>query len=106
MAENGSKTDAEVLRDDGGRFVAGTAPGPGRPRGVSLRDRLAAILDQQINGKTVAEHLVKVAVERALSGDARFMEMVWSRVEGKVADRVVDQGPAPGWNAPLDQIRN
>ena len=72
------------------RFRPGQSGNPnGRPRGTGLSDRLRKILDETVDGQTVAERLVQAGVDAAVRGDFRFWRYIFDRVEGKVPDCLI-----------------
>jgi uncharacterized protein DUF5681 len=79
---NGGKT-AENRRDPHGRFTAGTAPGPGRPRNPYARRqaalRRAALAEVHA---TDMRALVRVLLTRALAGDLKAAEVLFAWVIG------------------------
>lgn len=89
-----------ALRDAKGHYLPGTPTqfqpgnkGGGRPPGTGITDRLRKVLDE--NQGSVADALVKTAVEYANKGDFRFWNAIVERVEGKVPERIAghDGGP-------------
>ena len=71
MAKNGKALDA---RDDQGRFVTGTAGGPGRPKGSRSRLSEAFLADLvtawEAHGAEVLERVIQEHPERFLSAVA------------------------------------
>lgn len=75
------------------------AKGHGRPKNsVGLTTRLRGLLATKIEGRahpkgkaavTYADELMALALQAARRGDYRFFEHIYSRVEGKIPDRVV-----------------
>ena len=95
------KRKDEVLRSDGEPMSQGeinTAPHKwekgksgnlkGRPKGTSLTGRLKKILDEEVDGKTVAEKLVQAGVDAAIDGDFRFWSFIIERLEGKAVEKI------------------
>ncbi len=92
-------TDREEHRDKSGRFAPGNKfgaenhfkPGnPGRPKGT-ITSRLAELLESELpgqDGKTLADAVARVVVQEAVKGNAKFVQMLMDRVEGKVPDRI------------------
>jgi hypothetical protein len=74
---NGGKT-AENRRDPHGRFVVGTAPGPGRPRNPFARRQagLRRAMLAEVHGQDVRA-LVRVLLTRALAGDLKAAEVLF-----------------------------
>jgi hypothetical protein len=74
---------AETRRDPHGRFVVGTAPGPGRRRNPFARRqaalRRAALAE--VHGQDVRA-LVRVLLRRALAGDLKAAEVLFAWVIG------------------------
>ena len=62
------------------------------PQGKSIAKAIKGLVDEGLEGKDLAEALARVAVKRALSGDIRFYQMILERIDGKVADKVVQDG--------------
>ena len=82
-----------VKRDPAGRFLLGTAPGPGRPAGV-LEPRTALI------GAVTPEDTVKVMrviLREALKGRAWACSLFLDRILGRmpVSSEAVDETPDP-----------
>jgi hypothetical protein len=72
-----------INRDAYGRFVTGTAPGPGRPRNPYSRRQAAlrrAML-AEVHGQDVRA-LVRVLLTRALAGDLKAAEVLFAWVIG------------------------
>ena len=66
-----------ILRDDSGRFVQGTAPGPGRP--INSRPRLVTALRQALDEDPTLERLREVAIRKLEEGDPQFWRMLLDR---------------------------
>ena len=63
----------------------------GRPkRGLCISEALRAILESkdQKDGKLIADKVAQVIVDEALKGDARMIEILLDRVEGKVTQAI------------------
>src|SRR5215204_4489630 len=71
-----SAVSETVKRKTGGRFAAGTKPGPGRPKGE--RSRLAAALDSLAAAD--AEAVVAAVVAAAKGGDMTAAKLVLERL--------------------------
>ena len=67
-----------ILRDDAGRFVPGTAPGPGRP--INSRPRLVTALRQALDEDPTLERLREVAIRKLEEGDPQFWRMLLDRI--------------------------
>ena len=68
------------------KFKPGQSGNPaGRPKGRTLTNRLKAILEEEVNGKTVAQALMEAGVKAALKGDYRYWNHIAERIDGKVA---------------------
>ncbi len=74
----------------GRQFRPGQSGNPaGRPPGpltALLRDTLNA------NDGELIESLVRKAIDKALSGNFRYFKEIMDRVDGKVTDRLEDEG--------------
>ena len=87
MSEEAIKTDDKpILQGEGGLFLPGTAPGPGRPKGsISLKTILQQELDKLPPGETMSYALamVKRQLKQAIiDGDAATQRLIWSYIEG------------------------
>jgi len=65
----------------------------GRPKGTGITQRIINLLGEN-DGKG-ADAFVRAGVQAALSGDYRFWEHIYNRVEGKIPERLAghDGGP-------------
>jgi hypothetical protein len=61
----------------------------GRTVGAVLRDRLAAIPDD--DERPLADRVTDVIVREALAGDIRFVELLLNRTEGKVPQPITGE---------------
>ncbi len=70
-----------IHRDDSGRFVPGTAPGPGRP--INSRPRLVMALRQALDEDPSLERLREVTSRKLEAGDPQFwrmlLDLIWPR---------------------------
>lgn len=87
-----SEQTVEVLRDDKGRFLPGTKPGPGGDKKAAIVNQLRAAALAAIKPEVMAGIMLKMA-ELALKGNVRAAEFVANRVLGKcdVAMRAVQE---------------
>ncbi len=106
-----SKNKADRLK--GHRWKKGDpSPNPsGRPKGaLCLTTALRVLLSQK--GKTKKEkykELIEKLFEEATDGNAKLMQLIFDRIDGKLADRVIstDTGPLEDIDeAKLDAIIN
>lgn len=68
------------------RFKKGESGNPaGRPVGNTLNNRLKALMEKEVDGKTVAQALIEAGVKAALKGDYRYWNHIMERHGGKVA---------------------
>ena len=67
-----------VLRDESGRYLPGTAGGPGRP--LNSRPRLVTALREALDEDDTLERLRRVAIERMEAGDPSFWKLLLDRV--------------------------
>lgn len=84
IAEREKQARNRPGRQPNGRFAPGVSGNPnGRPKaGASLAELIRIELDRPMRGRrTRKEHLARVIVERALSGDHRFCRLVLERAE-------------------------
>jgi len=71
------------------RFKPGQSGNPkGRPKGTSIQKAIRALLDDGVKGQDLQKALARVAVQRALTGDFKFYQMVLERIDGKVIDKI------------------
>ncbi len=64
---------------------------------MTLTDALRRALDRRTpDGRTVAELLVRLIVDKALAGDIRFIRLIFDRIDGPVARQAVEAEPADG----------
>lgn len=80
----------KVIRDSGGRFSPGTAPGPGRP--PSGVNELKAAVENAVT----AEHLTAImrrATRMALEGNLSAMRFVIERSCGRPVEATADPAP-------------
>jgi hypothetical protein len=76
------------------RFQPGRSGNPaGRPKGQSLTTLLRAAIQAEVDGRTVAERIAEVMVNRAMDGDIRFIKEVLDRVDGKAPQHAANPGP-------------
>lgn len=77
-----SEEDA-LLRDEKGRLIKGTPPGPGRPKGsISIKDKVRQYLqDHPEEVEAIVEHFVK-----------SNRELMWQMLEGRPQQDVVSDG--------------
>ncbi|HPS53674.1 MAG TPA: DUF5681 domain-containing protein [Phycisphaerae bacterium] len=111
------KNPNSIKNLDLGKFKPGQSGNPaGRPKGyASLSERLKLLLEKSVGdiitesektvilknqGKgflelSIADAIVKTAVRESLKGDFKFIDMLWQRIDGKVAERIAghDGGP-------------
>ncbi|MGE5754265.1 MAG: DUF5681 domain-containing protein [Planctomycetaceae bacterium] len=68
------------------QFRPGQSGNPGgRPKNLTLTDRLRRVLDQASpSGETIGDGVVRVLVELAVAGDRRAILDIFERVDGKV----------------------
>ena len=64
----------------------------GRPKGVSITGAIRELVAAGLNGKDLEKALATVAIQRALSGDYKFYQLVVERLDGKVPDMIESQG--------------
>ena len=82
---NGAKRDAT------GRFLKGTAPGPGNPLARRTAEYRAAIREA-VSPEDLAQ-IIKVLMEKALAGDVHAAREVLDRILGKAKVRVEVEEP-------------
>ena len=72
-----------LKRDEKGRLVEGTAPGPGRPKGsISIKDRVRKYLeDHPEDVEEIVKHFVK-----------SNRELMWQMLEGRPQQDIVSDG--------------
>jgi hypothetical protein len=69
------------------RFKPGQSGNPGgRPKGRSITASLRKLLEQEHNGKPLAELMAERMVKEALSGKFPFLKEVLERTDGKVKE--------------------
>lgn len=65
------------------QFPKGQSGNPaGRPKGRSITAELRKLLDTEVGGKTTREKLAEILINKALSGDFKFVREVLQRVDG------------------------
>lgn len=80
-----------LLRDEKGRLVKGTPPGPGKPKGTK---HMTTLLEEAIKkvatdtGTTEDIAIVSKVIERAKAGDMKAIEHIWDRMEGKAPQTI------------------
>lgn len=82
-------TEIGLIRDDKGRLVKGTAPGPGRPKGSEnfatkwskMVDRIAS--QNNMTADEIDEQLLLVGYKKAKDGDYSFYRDAMDRIHGK-----------------------
>lgn len=91
-------------RDGSGRFVAGNAGGPGRPRGARTKpltsalikvlegNKLAGVIIPE--GKTVADVVAEALILHAIKGNGTAIREVFNRIEGLVLTEVLEDAEA------------
>lgn len=84
--ENELETSQDTLRiktDEKGRFMEGTAPGPGRPKGsISIKDKVRQYLDSHPEEvEEIVEHFVK-----------KNRELMWQMLEGRPPQKLEQEG--------------
>jgi hypothetical protein len=67
-----------AIRDNKGRYLPGTEPGPGRPKGS--RPKLIAALREALDEDETLERLRRVAIQKMEAGDPTFWKMLLDRV--------------------------
>lgn len=74
-----------LLRDEKGRLLPGTPPGPGRPKGsVSIKDKVRQYLESHPEEvEAIVEHFVK-----------NNRELMWQMLEGRPQQDVTSDGKA------------
>ncbi len=88
-------TEIGLIRDDKGRLVKGTPPGPGRPKGsenfaTKWERMVKKIADQNnLTPDEIDEQLLLVGYKKAKDGDYSFYRDAMDRIHGK-APQVVD----------------
>lgn len=99
-----AETNADVVRDEQGRFVPGHSGNPGgRAPGIpSLTATLRRIVNSRYNPncaedlRTQGEVLIEAAIDHARAGNASFFQQILDRLEGKVPERL-QTSFGPGW---------
>ncbi len=83
MEENALK------RDEKGRLVKGTPPGPGRPPGsLDFKTKFYKVIDKlakqnNLTPDEIEEQLLLVGYKKAKDGDYRFYQDLFDRIYGK-----------------------
>ena len=82
---NKSQEEPRIKTDEKGRFIEGTAPGPGRPKGsVSIKDLVRKHLESNPEDlKEFVAHFIK-----------KNRELAWQMLEGRHQQDVVSDGKA------------
>lgn len=72
-----------IKTDEKGRFVEGTAPGPGRPKGsISIKDRVRQYLEANPEDvEEIVRHFVK-----------KNRELMWQMLEGRPSQGIEHSG--------------
>lgn len=83
------EADAPVLRDANGRFMPGTASGPGRPPLVAIRDRLSKTLERHVKDED-AVAAYDTLVKHVKRGNLRAA-IEYLRIFGGVAEEKISQ---------------
>lgn len=110
MNEDGESVGSPLKRDEKGRLVKGTPPGPGRPKGsLSLISIIKERLEQVgPDGKrTIAEHFVDNLLQDAMGLDTQSRKLLMQYIEGMPMQKSeVDIGfkPTPLLNAIRDNV--
>ena len=78
-----------LLRDEKGKLVKGTPPGPGRPKGSGYKQKWDQAVTELAKDKGITKdqadmELFKVAYEQALKGNFQFFKDAMDRVYGPV----------------------
>ena len=70
------------------RWKPGQSGNPGgRPKGESLTAKMRRVLEQEHNGRLIADLVAERIVREALAGKFPFAKELLERVEGKVVDK-------------------
>lgn len=84
-----NKNKIALERDEKGRLVKGTPPGPGRPKGSQdFKTKFYLMLDKiaeknNMRTEEVEEQLLMVGYKKAKDGDYSFYRDVMDRVHGR-----------------------
>jgi hypothetical protein len=90
-----SDSEDSYQRDDKGRFVPGTPPGPGRPKGsksFSLKTALLKVIEDNGNDEDDYSKLLMLLARRAFreagEGDFKFWKEIMDRLDGPVKQEI------------------
>jgi len=92
MDDNNIPAKQDESRDELGRFKKGYSGNPNgrRPRELTIPDILREVLDEEVDGKTRMNIIMKRVVQKAYEGERWAVEFIANRLEG-TPKQTIDQ---------------